>query len=116
MSNTTDVKIGLYNADGIYTVSVDDIAVAELLSSISAMSSDDELAYWGGVVTDLANCADYDADSNNSPEVRVTLEQAQAVYNELLAAGRLPGEWLDDDALEEFEELFLEKWQGMGLA
>jgi hypothetical protein len=115
-ANANDVKIGLSNADGVYTVWVDDIAVVELLKGISAMTRNNELEYWGGIVTDLNNCNYYNADSDDSPYVRITRKEAQGVYDELLAALPEDGEFADAAAEAAYEDKFLELWQGMGLA
>jgi len=73
------MKIGISTSDGVSVIEIDYMETADLIARISAMAGSDELAHWGGIITDPDELEDA-----KETDLFITMDQAKAAMVKLM--------------------------------
>jgi hypothetical protein len=73
------MKIGISTVLGVSVIEIDYMETADLITRISAMADSDELAHWGGIITDLG-----ELDDAEETGLFITMDQAKAAMVKLM--------------------------------
>lgn len=103
-------------ADDDYPVRLQTPELVPLLERLSAMADSDELEAWGGVKTMEDMKSEYEEDEiddilnneGNVPIPYITVKQVKDAISKLKNAD-------EESSPYEYDDLFLEVWQGLGL-
>jgi len=93
------MKIGISTSDGVSVIEIDYMETADLITRISAMADSDELAHWGGIITDPDELEDAE-----ETDLFITMDQAKAAMVKLMNMTQGKDNTLNDDD-------FLDVWQ-----